>query len=329
MKQMPKADLHLHLDGSVRPATAWALAREQGLTLPDCATEADCARRMTVGADSDSLLAYFRAFEIPNAVLRTVEALTRVTEELIEDLDRDGVRYAEIRFAPQLHAPLTQLQAVEAVEEGCRRGRLRFPGVRTGLILCAMSYGDPAQNRRENWETLELCAARPQALAFDLAGEEVALDGFAELFREAGARGVPFTIHAGEALGAENVRRALDLGAVRIGHGIHAVEDPALLERLRRQDTVLEVSVSSYLQTCSAPSYDRHPLRALYDAGVHTAVCTDNRTCSQTSLEREYERIRTHLHFTEQELRRCNRFAVQAAFFLTPEEKAELLEALA
>lgn len=324
MKAFPKMDLHLHLDGSVRPETAWELMGEQGLSLPGCKSAADCARRMAVGEESDSLLAYFRSFEIPGAVLRTPAALTRVTEELIEDLDRDGVRYAELRFAPQLHRPLTQCQAAEAVLLGCRRGQAAHPRVRVGMILCAMSFGDPAKNARENRETLELCAALPGQAAFDLAGEEVSLDGFAELFREAARRGVPFTVHAGEALGPENVARALDLGARRIGHGIHAADDPAVVRRLTDGGVTLEVSVTSNVQTRSAAGYGTHPIRALYDAGVALTVCTDNRTCSQTSLEREYALLKRHLSFTDEELIRTNLCAVRAAFFLSEGEKREL-----
>ena len=323
-----RTDLHLHLDGSVRPATAWELMAEQGLTLPGCDSAEECRRRMIVGEESDSLLAYFRAFEIPNAVLHTEAALERVTEELIETLDQDGVGCAEIRFAPQLHAPLPQERAVEAVLRGCSRGQARFPAVRTGVILCAMSFGDPAKNLRENQETLELCAAMPGKLAFDLAGEEIPLEGFAPLFREAGRRGIPFTIHAGEALGPENVRQALDLGARRIGHGIGAARDRALMERLAAEGTVLEVSVTSNVQTRAAASYESHPLRGLWDAGVAAALCTDNRTCSATSLEREYALVRQHLGFTDAELRRANANGARAAFFLTEEEKRAFAAAL-
>lgn len=323
-----KTDLHLHLDGSVRPTTAWEIIKEQGLTLPNCNTLEECHRRMIVGEDSDSLLSYFRAFEIPGAVLRTERALERVTEELIETLDQDGVGYAEIRFAPQIHGPLSQKQAVEAVLRGCDRGQGRFPKVRVGVILCAMSYGDPTKNQKENEETLALCADMPDKLAFDLAGEEIPLEGFAPLFREAGRRGVPFTIHAGEALGPENVRFALDLGARRIGHGIAAARDKDLMERLAAEGIVLEVSLTSNVQTRSATSYETHPIRELYDAGVAVTVCTDNRTCSETSLKREYGLLKQYLGFTDAELRKTNANGFRAAFFLTEEEKKAFITAL-
>lgn len=323
-----RTDLHLHLDGSVRPSTAWKLIKEQGLTLPGCDTEEECRRRMIVGDDSDSLLAYFRAFEIPGAILNTEAALERVSEELIETLHQDKVGYAEIRFAPQLHAPLSQKQAVEAVLRGCSRGQERFPTVRTGIILCAMSFGDPDKNKNENWQTLELCAAMPNKLAFDLAGEEISLEGFAPLFREAKRRGVPFTIHAGEAMGPENVRQALDLGARRIGHGIAAAKDKELMKRLMQDGIVLEVSVTSNIQTHSASSYESHPIRELIDAGVAVTVCTDNRTCSETSLEREYDLLQRHLGFTDAEIRRCNASGIRAAFFLTETEKEDFIAAL-
>ena len=328
MMTFPKTDLHLHLDGSVRPATAWELAQQQKLTLKNCASLEECEERMRVRSDSASLSDYFRAFEVPSAVLRTEEALSRVTAELIEDLERDGVRYAEIRFAPQLHKPLTQQQAVQAVLDGCERGMQAHPSVKAGVILCAMSFGDPAANRQDNWETLELCSAFKGKTAFDLAGHEIGLEAFEDLYREAARRQIPFTVHAGEVLDAANVEKALNFGARRIGHGIHAAADDRVVAMLKECGATLEVSVKSNVQTMAVPSYEAHPIRALFDVGVRVTVCTDNRTCSHTTLEQEYDTLRRYYGFQAEELRQMNRYGLEAAFFLTECEKSLLIDAL-
>lgn len=313
-----KIDLHLHLDGSVRPATAWALAKEQNISLPVADYE-QCQRMMRVGRDCRSLLSYFSSFQIPSMVLHDERALRRVTEELAEDLLADGVVYGEIRFAPQLHNQkgMSQQRAVEAVMSGIESAARKHPELRLGLILCALCGEDPAQYRRANWETLRLAQGyKRQNVAFDLAGGEglSPIRAYRELFEEAARQGVPFTVHAGEAGGADHVREVLSWGASRIGHGCRALESREVMRLLRDAAAVLEMCPTSNVQTGAQPSYAEHAIRQFFDEGIRVTVNTDNRTCSGTTLEREYALLQTHLGFALDELRRMNGYALDAAF---------------
>lgn len=309
-------ELHLHLDGSLRPETVWELAKEQNIKLP--ANTVDEVRdQMQVPEDCRTLEEYLTRFDLPLLVLQTREALERAAFELTEDLAKEGVTYAEIRFAPQLSIKggMTQEQAVEAAIEGVKRGMEQYPSISVGLILCCMRGED---NEEWNLQTVETAKKYlgDVVCAVDIAGAEslYPTERFAPVFEKVREYGLPSTIHAGEAAGPESMKTALAFGAKRIGHGVAAVEDPELVRRLIEEQITLEVCVTSNYQTKVVPSIEAHPIRRLFNAGVRVTVNSDNRTVSNTNVRKELDILRNVFGFKEQEIEKMEEYAWEARF---------------
>ncbi|HEX7197294.1 MAG TPA: adenosine deaminase [Candidatus Limnocylindria bacterium] len=289
LRPLPKAELHQHLDGSVRPATAAELAGAVGLAL-----DPDEARRRMVGpercANQAELLGYF---DLPISLLQSGEALERVTAELVEDLMHDGVRYAEIRWAPRLHLErgLSVSAVLEAVASGIARAALAH-GPATpliGLVVTAMRSHPPAANV----ELARSAAAfGPPIVGFDLAGPEVAWPAppHAAAFNAARDGGLSLTAHAGEVAGPQRVREVLDFGVRRVAHGVTAAEDDALLAMLRGRDITLDLCPTSNVQAGIVANLESHPIAALHRAGVSVTLSTDDRTVTGTTLSEEMAR---------------------------------------
>jgi len=301
LRPLPKAELHQHLDGSIRPTTAVELAEAIGLPL----TLEEAQRRM-VGpercADQAELLGFF---DLPIALLQTREALERGTCELIEDLMRDGVRYAEIRWAPRLHLErgMSVRDVIDAVASGIARAALAH-GPATplvGLIVTAMRSHPPAANVELAHAAAEVGAP---VIGFDLAGPEVAWPAppHAAAFNAARDGGLSLTAHAGEVPGAQRVREVLDLGVRRVAHGVTAVEDEALLQLLRARDVTLDLCPTSNVQAGIAADLSSHPIAALHRAGVSVTLSTDDRTVTGTTLSDEMARTAEATGMTAEEL---------------------------
>ncbi|HEX2222529.1 MAG TPA: adenosine deaminase [Candidatus Limnocylindria bacterium] len=286
---LPKAELHLHLDGSLRPDTALELAAESGMAL-----DIDEARRRMVApercADQGQLLSFF---DLPIALLQTADALRRSTAELVADLAAERIRYAELRWAPRLHLErgLEVGDVIEAVAAGIARaaGTLGERTPLVGLIVTAMRSHPPAAN-------VELARIAgefgPPVVGFDLAGPEALFPAppHAAAFRAAESAGLALTCHAGEVPGPERVREALELGVARVAHGVTAIDDDSVLAAVRAADVTLDLCPTSNVQAGIVPSLEAHPLAALHRAGVSVTLNTDDRTVSGTSLSREMER---------------------------------------
>ncbi len=321
MKRL-ETELHLHLDGSLSTDVVKKLADMAGY---DFAGQ-DVKKLLTVGAHCESLPDYLKCFELPGKLLQTEEALELAAYDLVKRLTEQGVLYAEIRFAPQLHKQkgLSQEKAVEAVIRGVKRGTKTFP-IHANVLLCAMVNGKDSENE----ETIELAKAYhgKGAAGADIAGPEgfVPMAHFEPLFRNAYQAGVPFTIHAGECGDYDNVAKAVSYGAKRIGHGCAAIKSEACMELLKKERITLEMCVLSNLQTKAVDAIEAHPLKAFYDRGIRVTYNTDNMTVSDTSLGKEAELIKKHLGFTEDDLKQMNRYAIEAAF-IGEEEKSGLLE---
>lgn len=309
-------ELHLHLDGSLRPETVWELAKQQGITLP-AKDAVETGVKMRVPLECRTLEEYLERFDMPLLVLQEADAVERVAFELVEDLAKLGLTYAEIRFAPQLSTGhgLTQDQVVEAAICGAKRGMKQYPQIRVGLILCCMR-GDG--NLAENLETVETVRKYlgPVVCAVDLAGAEslYPTELFGPVFEKVNEYALPMTIHAGEAAGPESMWTALSYGTRRIGHGIAAISDPKLIEELIKRDVTLEVCVTSNVLIKAAPSAKEHPVRQLFDAGVRVTVNSDNMTVSRTDIRKETEVWKEELGFTDAEIKKLEAYAQDARF---------------
>ena len=287
--RLPKTDLHLHLDGSLRPRTVWELAQEQGVRLP-AKSASELAKKLVAGPKVRNLGDYLKTFDLTLAVLQVPDALERVAYELAVDCVAENVRHMEVRYSPILHQKRgLKLPAIlEPVLAGLKRAEHDFR-VSTGVIICGMRNISP----RKSYELAQLAVAyRNQGVvAFDLAGEEKdhpARD-HRRAFRLVADHNLASTVHAGEGFGPPSIAQALhDCGAHRIGHGTRLHEDPELLAYVNDHRIPLEVCLTSNVQTRTVKSLQEHPFRRYLDLGLRVTLNTDNRTVSNTNLTREY-----------------------------------------
>ncbi len=321
-------DIHLHFDGSLPLELVQRQAKLQQLPYADLPEE-ELRDLIVCPIDCGSLNDFLARFAIPLKILQTYDSLRESVEAVLDTLKNQGILYAELRFAPQHHTKkgLTQEDAVKAALEGLKNG-LSDGRIKAQLILCAMR-GDG--NDDANFETLRLTEKylHQGVCAFDLAGAEALFptEHYRALFARATALGVPFTIHAGEAAGPESIRAALSFGAKRIGHGVHAIEDSALVEELKERQTVLECCVISNVQSKAVESVTEHPVRYFLEQGLKVTLNTDNMTISQTSMAKEVSFVREHLGLTKNQEMQLYLNAVDAAF-LDEKSKEELRDAV-
>ncbi len=298
-------DLHLHLDGSLSVESVKQLAALQNIPLPE---DARLLRQLQVDPGCRDLNEYLTKFAFPCSLLQTEEAIALAVSNLCRELQQQGLLYAEIRFAPQLHLEkgLTQEQVVAAACAGL--GRQDFAA---GLILCAMRG---TENRLENLDTV--CVASrflgQGVVACDLAGAEALFPTkeFHQIFDLCRRMEVPYTIHAGEADGPQSIRAALQFGAKRLGHGVRCIEDEGLVQYLAGRDITLECCPTSNLQTCMFDSYAAYPLKDLLAKGLRVTVNTDNMTVSGVTLSHEL----AQLDLDEAQARQVALNAANAAF---------------
>ena len=316
-------DLHLHLDGSLPPELFFKLAAMEGVGLP--AGDVDgLLPYLTAPRDCKSLNEFLEKFALPVSCLQSEETLFEAARGLAKELGREGLVYAEVRFAPQLHRQkgLTQRQAIQAVIRGLEKGR-EGTSLKTGLILCCMRGRD---NRGENLETVAQAAAFSGSgvCGLDLAGAEALYPtrDFEEIFGRAREENIPFTIHAGEADGPESIRAALSFGARRIGHGVRVTEDKALLEEVIEKQITLEMCITSNLQTKAVREGREHPALWLLRQGAAVTVNTDDMTVCGTTVSEELKLLRS-MGMTREEERKLWENAVKGAFL--PEEEKEAL----
>ena len=297
----PKALLHDHLDGGLRPATVIDLARAAGYSNLPTHDADDLAAWFVESASSGSLERYLETFAHTVGVMQTREALVRVAAECAEDLAADNVVYAEVRFAPELHVDLglSLDDIVDAVLEGFRQGSAGR-GIRIGVLLTALRHA------ARSFEIAELAIRYRDngVVGFDIAGAEAGfpptrhLDAFQYMQRENGH----FTIHAGEGFGLPSIWEALQwCGADRLGHGVRIVDDITIVDGspvlgrlaayVRDNRVPLEMCPSSNVQTGAALSVADHPIGLLRKLYFRVTVNTDNRLMSGTSMGTEFEKL--------------------------------------
>lgn len=325
LRQMPKAELHCHLDGSVRPATLFELGREYRVKMPGQSAE-ELKQFMRVD-DAENLEDYLKRFDITVSVMQTEDALERIAYELAEDAAQDGVRYIEVRNAPILNIVqgLNLVQAIEAPLRGLKKAEKDF-GITGRFIVCSLRHYPAATSLEMARLAVEF--KDEGVVAFDLAGSEKGNPAslHAAAFKHARENNLAVTVHAGEGDGAESVRQAVHIcGANRIGHGTRLIEDPELTQYVNDRRIALEVCLTSNVQTRVAESYAAHPLREYFDRGLNVTLNTDNRLMSGTTLTDEYVYAAEHLGFSMDELAGIALNGFESAF-LPWEERLMLIE---
>lgn len=325
--EMPKAELHLHLEGAIQPATLLMLAERNRVTLP-FTSEAEAER-------------FFQFRDFPHFVevfvtvcqcLRTPDDFTLVVNELGAEAARQNTRYLEVHFNPEPHVRRRGFR-FEEIMAGINRGRAEVRE-RWGIELRWIADGvrDAESGPGSVDLTVEWIAAlEPEAgvVALGLGGDEVGYppDPFAAAFARAREAGLHVVAHAGETTGPATIRDTLDLlKAERIGHGIHAIDDPALVKRLAREAIPLELCPTSNLSTGVVKDIEQHPLRRLYEAGVIVTISSDDPALFGTTLTDEYLLLATAFGYSLDDIERIGLNSVRAAFLPQP-EKDEMLDA--
>jgi len=367
--ELPKTDLHCHLDGSLRPETVSELAAQPairelaqrlGYALPEDTSVETLRKVLCPGLGCSSLEEYLLPFDIICGVLQTKETLARAAYELALDAAQENVWYLEVRFAPQrhIHDALSGLEVIQAVSDGLERAERETGGkILTGILICAMrNYHEsigyfhrqlrkqfPYASHRELGSSCSLAAARLAAEAkrqgihrvvgFDLAGAEADFppSHHQEAFSFCIDNFLNITVHAGEGYGPESIQEAVTyLNAQRIGHGTRILEQgDGLLEYLRDRRVTVEVCLTSNLQTKAINSLDEHPFRRFLDEEVRAPLCTDNRMVSDVQVTDEYRLAYKHFKLTPKEIRKTVLYGFKAAFVPYSKRRQLLLAAKA
>jgi adenosine deaminase len=312
VRELPKVELHLHLDCSLSYAAVSRL--DDSVSLEEYQREFIAPPRCTSLADF--LTRAPRGFQL----MQDEAALAVVVEDLFEQLAADGVIYAEIRFAPLLHLehglkPAQVVGGVERATETC----IRSSGIEARLILCTLRHYDHEQGLATAQLVHDFRGSHVAAL--DIAGDEAGypIDAHVPAFRYAIDHGLHRTAHAGEARGPDSVWETLrEFQPARIGHGVRSIEDPALVEHLRREHIHLEVCPTSNVQTRIAETLAGHAVDKLYRAGVPLSINTDTRTITNITLTEEYRNLEEHFGWTPADLAACNQAGLDAAFVEEP-----------
>lgn len=317
MKALPKVLLHDHLDGGLRPQTIIEIADEIGYQKLPTNDPNKLADWFQAACNSGSLIRYLETFDHTIAVMQRVDDLIRVAKEAVIDLAEDGVIYAEVRVAPEhfTREGLKLDEVILAMLEGYRQGEAST-GLKVNAILCGM------RNANRSQEVAELAVKfRDQGVVgFDIAGPEVGFPPTLQLetFEYLRRHDFPYTIHAGEAAGAESIAAAVDIcGANRIGHGVTIVADlpdGQIAKKVLEHQVHLEIAPTSNLQTGVARSYQEHPINRLFELGFNIGINTDNRLMSRTSASREFLEIGRTFGWGVAEFRKVTLNAMAAAF---------------
>lgn len=334
IQSLPKAELHLHLEGSIDPATLAELSRRYNSPLPtennrydvsgsgDVLTEED-VRRLYAYRDFNGFLL---AFKSVTERLRSPEDYELVTYRLMQKLRQQNVMHAEVYVS--IGVIRWRGQPVEPLFDGMERGRERGQrdfGVSLLWIFDAVRHFGPEAAA----EVFDLAARLRErnVVAIGIGGDEARgpAEWFRDLYKKAAAHGLRLTAHAGETTGPESVWGALNIGAERIGHGLAAAQDRELLEVMAEKQVPVEVCVSSNLRTGACPELQVHPVRKFFDQGLMITLNTDDPAMFQTSLNREYEIAQQEFSFSEEHLRELARNSFEASF-LPVEKKLRFLQ---
>lgn len=321
-------DLHLHLDGSLSPEIIIEIAKEENIELPTY-NPIELRSYLQVPNECDSLVEYLKRFDIPNYVLQTKNGLRKCMLDLLKRLSKQGIKYAEIRMAPQLSTAkgLTQDEVVKTLIDASLEARKLF-GIKSNLIVCMMRFEN---NNKENMETVKVARKylNKGVCLLDIAGAEALypVSKYAELFMFANELGVPFTIHSGEDTGYQSVVESLKFGPVRIGHGVHSYQSEELMKYLAENKIPLEICPKSNMDTKAIKSFKELPVELFLSKGILVTINTDDMTVSNTNLKNEYRILAEELGLNDEKLLQIAVNSINASR-LSNEEKRELIDSL-
>lgn len=307
INSLPKIELHLHLDCSLSFEVVQKLRPE--------ISRAEYDRDFIAPANCASLEEYLKCAEAPITIMQTKEQLEAVTFDLFKQLKTDNVIYAEIRFAPLLHVEknLSPEEVVEIVNNAVTKG-INKTGVEGRIILCTLRHFTEA----ESMETVKLAEQfkGTNVVGFDIAADEtLPIDNHIKAFEYAREHGIHCTAHGGEARGPESVQEIVrNFHPSRIGHGVRSIEDPKLLNDLKRKNIHLEICPTSNVQTGIYNSVDQHHINEIYLNGNSLSVNTDGRAISNVSLNEEYQKLNRHFDWQTDQFLKVNEYAIEAAF---------------
>ncbi len=320
----PLIDLHRHLDGSVRVETILDLAKQHDVKLPGSTVE-EIRSHVQVTEPQPGLMEFIAKLNWATRMLADGEACRRIARENVEDAKREGIAYLELRFSPWFMAEphgLDPASVVEAVAQGVAEGAAAT-GVRVNLIgILSRTYGAAIAMK----ELEALLTHRESFVALDLAGDEANFPArlFTEHFRKGRDAGWRITVHAGEAGGSESVWDAIRLlGAERIGHGVRALDDPALADFLAENRIAIEANLTSNVHTSTVPDLASHPLRQMLAHGLLASINTDDPAVSAIDLPHEFEVAAPAAGLSRDQIRQAQINALKTAF-LSEEEKGDL-----
>lgn len=324
-KHFPLVELHRHLDGNIRLETILDLSLQYQLPLP--ADTIEKLRPIVQVKDAQpNILEFFKKFEYLTAVMVNPDACRRIAYENVEDAFHEGIDYIELRFSPLFMAQkhhLNPTDVVEAVIEGVHSGMQDF-GIKVNLIgIISRTYGPD----KGMIELDALLSFKDQIIGLDLAGDEINFPGilFKDHFRIAHQVGWHACPHAGEAAGPESVWQAIhELGAERIGHAVHAIEDPELLVYMVDHKIAVESNLTSNVQTSTVKAYSSHPLKTFLKKGILASINTDDPGISAIDLLHEYDVAAIRAGLSDDEIHLAQKNAFNSAF-LSEDDKAVLL----
>lgn len=326
-KEIPKIDLHCHLDGSLRTETVLDIIIKDKLKLTQ--NFKNVKENLIAPVRCNSLNDYLKYFKLPIAVMQTKENLERVSFELMEDAAKENVKYIEIRFAPQQHKKkgLTTKEIIQSVISGMRRAEKIYDIKGNYILSCMRHLSDK--------EAMDIIEEGRQfigkgVVAVDLCGEEVA--GFCHKFinpiKKAREYGYKITIHAGETGIGENVADAIELlGADRIGHGVFITNSKKAYNLVKEKNIPLEMCPTSNVQTKAVKNYKEHPIYDFYNDEIMITLNTDNRTVSNTTITKEWAQIKKHFKQQKRTYMKIYLNSVKAAF-ISEDEKQKLIKYL-
>ena len=315
LHDIPKTDLHVHLDGSLRIETLIELAQERHVLLPSYEPQ-KLKEILNIGGIHENLESYLRVFDTTLTVLQDEDALTRTAFELAEDAAKENCRYIEVRYSPVLHQRegLSLPVIVESVAAGLREAKRKY-GIMSGQIICAMRHMSPQTSLR--LAELAVAFKNKGVVGFDLAGGEAnnPADRHAEAFAFIRKNNLNSTVHAGEAYGPRSIHQAIhDCNAHRIGHGTRLRENGDLLNYINDHRIPLEVCLKSNVQTAAVDAIENHPLKFYMDFGLRITLNTDNRLVTDTTVTDEYKLACQVFHLTYDDIKRLVVDGFKSAF---------------